>query len=110
MQHNPSTETAEPAVAILKQGVVPSGPGHRAALLAFAGVDAIRPEAWRQLGNAVYERPSWGATLLDNGTVLVQVQRSLDAYYYLLADRAAFEAWRRQRLGRVADPETGRAR
>lgn len=94
---------------IIKQGNLAPGPGHHAALLAFAGVDAIRPQTWRQLGNCIYERPAWGATLLDNGTVLVAVERSLDSYYYLLADRAAFEEWRQQRNRVARDPETGRA-
>lgn len=95
---------------ILKQATIPPGPTHRAAVLAFAEVDQIRPETYRQLGNCVYERPAWGATLLENGTVLVAVERALDNVYYLLRDREAFEAWRRHRLGLIADPETGRAR
>lgn len=104
-----STEPTDRAL-IVKQGAIPPGPAHRDALLDFCGVEAIRPETWRQLGNCVYERPAWGATLLENGRVLVQVERAVDSYYYLLADRAAFEAWRRARERGVADPETGRAR
>jgi hypothetical protein len=95
-------------LTILKQGTIPPGPTHRATLLDFAGVDEIRPETWRQLGNCIYERPAWSATLLSNGTVLVGVERAVDSYYYLLADRAAYEAWRSARLGAVRDPETGR--
>lgn len=95
---------------VVKHGALPIGPTHHRALLDFCEVEAIRPETWRQLANCIYERPAWGATLLDGGRVLVAVERAVDSYYYLLEDRAAFDAWRRARERGVADPETGRAR
>lgn len=61
---------------------------------------------WHRLANCCYERPAWGATLLPDGRVLVDMVDN--GVHHLFSDRGAFEAWRRAALGRVRDPETGR--
>lgn len=99
-------------ITVVREGAIAPGPDYRERLYEFIGlpVGSDAWERWHGLANCIYERPAWHATLLRDGRVLVEVERSYSSYFYLLADRESFHEWERRRLADVRDPETGRTR